>query len=296
MTTRGVSKRYFLFPRPGGHRERSEVISTDSADSDRDCFVALLLAMTPKPLETAGRGVHRPGRLWLSRRCGRSRRVAVSATSAGRAWGSPSPHRPRRYGLIDTSALIGPPAAPDLTAFAANCRNLAVPFSRRRSLGSDRIQWRLGHGGAAGLSRGEPLQGLAQLDGVDPAFPICDESIGVQRYPFGDRPFIFRLQGVIASGAKQSRATECSPDRDCFVARDAPHNDTAQPGRSARDVLGMAEKARCAIGSPGVHAQATGQRPAARARTARLGQGAVHDVALRGRRSAINRNSSTASA
>jgi hypothetical protein len=123
--------------------------------------------------------VHGPGRLRLSRRCGRSRRVAAAATSAGRAWGSPSPRRPRRYRLIDTSALIEPPVVPDLTAFAAHCRNLAAPFSRRRSLGSDRIQWHLGHGGAAGLSRGEPLQGLAQLDGVDPAFPICDEGIGV---------------------------------------------------------------------------------------------------------------------
>ena len=38
------------------------------------------------------------------------------------------------------------------------------------------------------------LQSLAQLDSVDPAFPIVDEGIGVQRHPREYRPFILRRQ------------------------------------------------------------------------------------------------------
>jgi hypothetical protein len=63
---------------------------------------------------------------------------------------------------------------------------------------------RLRHGGATALRRGELLQSLAQLDGVDPAFPIFDKGIGVQRYPFKDCLLIARRQ--LARDDARSRA------------------------------------------------------------------------------------------
>src|SRR5207244_144033 len=62
---------------------------------------------------------------------------------------------------------------------AGSCRSiLDRQFAvRRRVLESEvGLGGRLRRGGATGLRRGEPLQGLAQLDRVDPALPISKSS------------------------------------------------------------------------------------------------------------------------
>src|SRR5437588_10450886 len=81
--------------------------------------------------------------------------------------------------LVDLMAEAGKRRSGVMPSAAGSCRSiLDRQFAvRRRVLESEvGLGGRLRHGGATGLRRGEPLQGLARLDRVDPALPISKSS------------------------------------------------------------------------------------------------------------------------